>query len=443
MAPLSIPSTVFSRAHNATFFDFAAAKTQWIDPTDVLTVLMIIGGDIVQRALASMAGSRHAIPFAPVAFSFGWVSYAFSAILAAVGSRRLLPQPDYDCTLVNAQSGHARRNHSFSLARLVRDHEPQEQTGGLTVEFFHTIPEKPTGYFDTDWVYIFSILVILVQLALSLIPAIFYHRYMVFILTLGGTILALLTAALPQWRAEKWAAREAPPNTRTVVCLTAGNGSHSVMVIISDRGGLKLEDLAAGRLTPSLWTSIAAVGLALLWIVHLITVQGLQTDSWFSLGIGALGMVQNAVAAGAKRSAGALGFHLRRDDTKSFYADKVFKALQKAEGIEPHVGLALIPVFFPGGLRADEIAWRDERKTSLADESSLTDGSGEFEEASVTLERTNSCDEQTAASSEDGMSYVECAAHDGDLAPPPYARTIPSRLHTINREKRSIRYWRR
>jgi hypothetical protein len=41
--------------------------TQWKNPSDVFSVLLILGGDVVGRALAQVAGS----PVSPVAFSFG------------------------------------------------------------------------------------------------------------------------------------------------------------------------------------------------------------------------------------------------------------------------------------------------------------------------------------------------------------------------------------
>lgn len=42
-------------------------KQQWIRPTDVLSVLLLLGGEIVNRALAQLAGGA----ITPVAFSFG------------------------------------------------------------------------------------------------------------------------------------------------------------------------------------------------------------------------------------------------------------------------------------------------------------------------------------------------------------------------------------
>jgi hypothetical protein len=42
-------------------------RSQWIAPGDVYSVLLIVGGDVVARALAQLAGSG----LTPVAFSFG------------------------------------------------------------------------------------------------------------------------------------------------------------------------------------------------------------------------------------------------------------------------------------------------------------------------------------------------------------------------------------
>lgn len=40
---------------------------QWTVPGDVFSVLLLLGGDVVARALAQLSGSR----LTPVAFSFG------------------------------------------------------------------------------------------------------------------------------------------------------------------------------------------------------------------------------------------------------------------------------------------------------------------------------------------------------------------------------------
>jgi hypothetical protein len=58
---------------------------QWKNPGDVFSVLLILGGDVVARALAQLAGS----PVTPVAFSFG----ASSSHMAAVVRRAPQPRP--------------------------------------------------------------------------------------------------------------------------------------------------------------------------------------------------------------------------------------------------------------------------------------------------------------------------------------------------------------
>ena len=47
-------------------------QAQWSNPSDIFTILLIVGGDIVQKAIAQLTAGP--IPhFTPVSFSFGWV----------------------------------------------------------------------------------------------------------------------------------------------------------------------------------------------------------------------------------------------------------------------------------------------------------------------------------------------------------------------------------
>ncbi|KAI0919625.1 hypothetical protein AcV5_001639 [Taiwanofungus camphoratus] len=374
MAPrLSTAShrNLLARDQSPSHADFAAVKRQWQNPNDILTLLMIIGGDIVQRALAQLAGSS-SFPVAPVAFSFGWVAYSFSAVLSAIGDGRLMPPAELSATLINVKSGTSRDIQSWILSRLIRDFEPPEESDrGLAVVFFRTSANKIAGISDRDWVYYSGITVIIAQLGIAAIPGGLNGNWMILILTFGGTMLALLGTALPQWGKEKWAARRLKGGQREVVCLTRGNGSPCVLVIRSEGCGIKLEDLAVAREVRSRMTVFATLALVVLWLVHLLTAESLSTDAWYSLAVGALGMAQNAVAAGVRRSPGALGFHL--EDKIVVYDKKVFKALVRAEDLEPHVGLELLPVFFPGGLRADEELWRQEKVAQYAKEKEMVE----------------------------------------------------------------------
>merc|ERR1712093_866825 len=96
-----------------------ASSDQWENPSDVFSVLLILGGDVVERALAQLAGS----PVTPVAFSFGWVAYAVTAVVSAIGENKLMPLPDCACKVINGRTGYVRDNSSWIIGRIVRDFE--------------------------------------------------------------------------------------------------------------------------------------------------------------------------------------------------------------------------------------------------------------------------------------------------------------------------------
>lgn len=52
-------------------------RAQWTNPTDIFTILLIIGGEVVQVAMGQLCAGP--VPFlTPVAFSFGWVLRTYS-----------------------------------------------------------------------------------------------------------------------------------------------------------------------------------------------------------------------------------------------------------------------------------------------------------------------------------------------------------------------------
>ncbi|KAI0714501.1 hypothetical protein C8Q76DRAFT_648414, partial [Earliella scabrosa] len=346
------PSGSQSARNTTPFFD--ALRGSWRSPEDILTLLMLIGGDIVQRAVAQLALTGPG-PFTPVAFSFGWLAYAVCALTSALGDGRLMPEPDYPLNVVNVETGYLRENKSWVLGRLMRDHEQiRADKKGLIVAFFEV---KSVGDPARDWVYWCGVVTILVQLSIALIPGLLHGDWLVLIVTGGGTILALIGGGLNQWREEKYPARPVKKNKRDVICLHRGNGTPCVIVLISDGVGLRVEDLAGGRREPknSMWTSFATAALCVLWVVLLLTVEGIDGDAWYMLAIGGLGMAQNVLAAGVRRSAAALGFYFRNGDIPSEESKaKVMETLLAAEEREPGVGCVLLDIFFPGGLRVDE-----------------------------------------------------------------------------------------
>lgn len=345
-------------------------RATWENPSDTMTVLLIIGGDTVRQALAQLSG-----PYVvPVAFSFGWIGYSFNTLMSVVGNGRLMPPPDYDAKLINSTNGFVRDNRSWVLGRLLRDFEcPMEDDTALRATVFEASNASEAGVPVNDRYWLGGVFVIIVQLVVAAIPCIREDDWSILLITSAGTVLALFTGALPQWRFEKWACRR---NTKKTLCLTGGNGTRNVMVIIGNGVGLDLEDLAAAE-SPRLLrrnerrtkhtlmdlplafriTQISCIALSVLWIILLITVTGLKQNTWFLLLVGGLGMGQNVVVAGARRKPSASGIHLK--EVKEFKEHKVMHVLMDIEKEYPGTGSSLLSIFFPDekGLRRLEIDW--------------------------------------------------------------------------------------
>ncbi|CAM6003689.1 unnamed protein product [Sphagnum balticum] len=123
-------------------------SSQWHNPADILSVLLIIGGDVIQKAIAQLSGDY----LVPVAFSFGWVAYSFSTLMSIVGDGRLMPLPDYPAKVINAGSGYSRENRSWILGRLLRDFElPLNDDIGLHITVFQADKEKEAGLKQNTW----------------------------------------------------------------------------------------------------------------------------------------------------------------------------------------------------------------------------------------------------------------------------------------------------
>lgn len=96
LGSLSPPSEMklFSRHVAVTSVDpdpvWSSVAAQWQNPADILAILMLLGPTVVQRAIAQLAGRT----ITPVAFSFGWVAYAASALLASFGGMNPLTSGD-------------------------------------------------------------------------------------------------------------------------------------------------------------------------------------------------------------------------------------------------------------------------------------------------------------------------------------------------------------
>src|SRR6266536_2775412 len=98
-----MPPFLATRGSDAATTTSSELRHQWVSPGDIFSVLLIVGGYVIQRALAQMTGAL----VTPVAFSFGWVAYAISA----VGSNKLMPDsPEIECKVINVTSGCGRSN---------------------------------------------------------------------------------------------------------------------------------------------------------------------------------------------------------------------------------------------------------------------------------------------------------------------------------------------
>ena len=233
---------------------------------------------------------------------------------------------------------------------------------------------------DIDAKWVLSWLVILVQQILAAVPWIKYGDWTILMVTLGGTLAALVAGMLPQWIDEKWSTRRI--NRRKIVALTRGNGHHHVMVFINDKNrppGPDIEALAGGGDTSRPETRWICGILCVFWVLLLITVSGLHAHSWFLIGVGGIGMLQNVYLAGASRTPQAFNIHVKPNDPPTIVGRRLPKkppkvplselvrpeeqfqplthvggvmgALMALENILPRAGASLLPVFFPGTLK--------------------------------------------------------------------------------------------
>jgi hypothetical protein len=380
---------------------------QFTEPSDIFSVLLILGGDVVQLALAALAGGS---PFTPVAFSFGWVAYAISAVLSAFGDNCLVRcAPEIGLKVFNMNSGYRRDNQSWLLARFFktypfwmspearsilrygsqtpppRDEEhsksPQPYEGAfgdppavaLCVAVYDWVeqPRGTPGIPTRDLLWWSGLLTTIVQLGIAAIPFGLHHDWSIFFATAAGSLLSHISASLPQWRREKWHARR----YKNDVALTIGNGSQHVVVILGADHGLNLEDLAGSRAPDLLSTRISTMALAVCWLVLLIACTGIKQNTWFLLAVGGLGMMHNLVVAGAPRLPSAMGLPIElhknnMGEGEIFSEPKVMWALMELEEKHEGFGKALIDEFFPGTLRKWEQKWW-EPSTSLTERRQL------------------------------------------------------------------------
>lgn len=203
--------------------------------------------------------------------------------------RRLMPPPEFRCTVVGAQSGHSRDNKSWVIGRILRDYEqrasPHTQDKNsssweaLRVSIFRIKANTVTGVPAYDWVWFTGLCVVLIQVVIALVPLLLHREWIVLLLTCSGTLLAFSNGLLAQWCDEKW---HCPKNGGGDVTITQGNGSRHAIVVLGGKNAPDLEILAYSNssMISSLSTRVVAGLQALLWVLVVITVAGLKKGGW-------------------------------------------------------------------------------------------------------------------------------------------------------------------
>ncbi|KAF2223165.1 hypothetical protein BDZ85DRAFT_263099 [Elsinoe ampelina] len=270
---------------------------QWLNPQDIFSLLLLIGGDVVQKAIARLAGRGARLTgtdanLTPVALSFGWVSYAFVALASAVGDRRLMPKPENEVLVGKCDTGYIRSNNSWMLGRILRDREHIPATLDKSHLSPREIPNGSTGkvslvievYVAEDdglqkprygLIWWLSWALIALQHGIAAIPAMLNHDWSIVVLTCLGFFLAVLTSSLPQWKLEKWSGRRLRKDEHKPIVLTRGNGHQYVMLILSYTGVYDLEATAASRLHVLPHTGWILATTTSIWVILLIAATGL------------------------------------------------------------------------------------------------------------------------------------------------------------------------
>ncbi|KAI0738287.1 hypothetical protein C8Q80DRAFT_1113892 [Daedaleopsis nitida] len=318
----------------------------------LLCLYLSLTSDILPRAQSVPGGS---------AFCIEWPRY----LISLLSRKNAPPAHDWPSTVVNVKSGYARTNRSSTLEHLLQSHSDQPGRRGLTVTFLYT--SKFPGHPKADGLRLGALAVALVQIGLSeAMYACGVASRMTFFVTVAGATLSFLGDWIMQRqkRIELSTARAVGPNTRDVVLITSGNGSSDAVVVVTEQGGAKIEDIAGGRASGLDAVSAAAVAVLLaLWSALFAAFVRLDVaDALCVLGLAVLGTAHAMCAARTWRGAAALGFEFAEGCTTVVHEEKVMQALMRAEEIESGVGLALLPVFFPGPLRPKEEEWWDARK---------------------------------------------------------------------------------
>jgi hypothetical protein len=121
--------------------------------------------------------------------------------------------PDYPTWIINAKSGFVQENQSWVLGRVMHDlqqwmpeelkneiERKRELTGHISLVIGVFCATSETGKMVRDWVWYLGLFVLPIQLGVAAIPCALNGNWAILMITGAGTLLALITGALPQWR---------------------------------------------------------------------------------------------------------------------------------------------------------------------------------------------------------------------------------------------------
>ncbi|KAK7919946.1 hypothetical protein PG985_007968 [Apiospora marii] len=383
--------------------DVIDLRNQILNPQGILAVLLLVGSDVVQKAIAQSIGGCDSSwsRFTPVAFSFGWVSYAANSVVAALGDGIFLPKADTSGFVITLNSGDSRSNQSWLLGRLMRDLEMRVErdknnkdklNSGLLVTVYKV---KKDGMLNPDRrkLWVLWAVVMLVQGFVAAIPVLLTsadrnakvkgtESWYVFAITLIGNGLAMATAAITSMHRPKFSMRD--DKSTEMYALTRGNGHRHVFIIMPDTlikesSSLPhLEDMSTNLAMADNTTRALATIAAIAWVFLLLSVAGLQGDTGYLLLVGLVGMIHNLFVSSKTCTAEEHGLPMEEltigeqkahefgRGTKLGKRIKAMKVLKELENEIPSAGCSLRPIFFPGRPRdKDEEYWNEKKHDIL------------------------------------------------------------------------------
>jgi hypothetical protein len=196
---LSSSARALSRSQITNPSTNSEVRSQRRNPADILSLLLLVGGDVIQQAIGQLSGDPY-LP-TPVVFSLGWVAYTFKALLLAAGDNRLLPAPDLESIIIDVSHGHMRQNQSWVLGPILRDYEifwmpgavraeldsvlvrSNSPQAGLCVAVFKADPKRIAGRPAKDLLWASGYAVAVLQLVITAIPWIIWSAWEIFVIT--------------------------------------------------------------------------------------------------------------------------------------------------------------------------------------------------------------------------------------------------------------------